>query len=115
MRQRVINQIKHIQNHWRHSMKKAIFTGKHLRWRLKHRYFPVNISKIFKNTYLEKHLGKAASVTEEPQNARAEYYQLLLLSLSLLSLSLLLLLNVSRGMNQVSVECFILDTTIKVQ
>ena len=113
MRQRVINQIKHIQNHWRHSMKKAIFTGKHLRWRLKHRYFPVNISKIFKNTYLEKHLGKAASVIEEPQNARAEYYQLLLLLL--LSSSSLLLLNVSRGMNQVSVECFILDTTIKVQ
>ena len=42
----------------------TIFTGKLLCWRLEHTCFPVNIAKIFKNTYFEEHLQTTASVTK---------------------------------------------------
>ena len=38
--------------------------------RLQHRCFPVNIAKIFKNTYLEKHLQMTAFV-----NSRSAIFQ----------------------------------------
>ena len=43
------------------SIQYSIFNFHNIKKRLQHRFFPLNITKLFKNTYFEEHLLIAAS------------------------------------------------------
>ena len=66
----------------------AIFSEKHQCWtlfliklqsfkRLLHRYFPVNIAKLFQNTYFKENLPTAASISSNRTKIITEYMTLL--------------------------------------
>ena len=82
------------QSHRRCSLKDvvlknfAIFSEKHQCWtlfliklqsfkRLLHRYFPVNIAKLFQNTYFKENLPTAASISSNRTKIITEYITLL--------------------------------------